>query len=72
MAANIEGQPANAGRDRRALRLEQGEIRKVARVFKTQITPYYASLIKDKGDPIYRQVVPDPAELERTAASPIR
>jgi lysine 2,3-aminomutase len=41
------------------------EIRKVARAFKTQITPYYASLIKRKGDAIYRQVVPDPAELEQ-------
>jgi lysine 2,3-aminomutase len=45
--------------------LNADEIRKVARVFKTQITPYYASLIKQKGDPIYRQVVPDPAELRK-------
>jgi len=43
--------------------LDVEEVRKVARVFKTQITPYYASLIKHKGDAIYRQVVPDPAEL---------
>jgi lysine 2,3-aminomutase len=43
--------------------LKIGDVRKVARVFKTQITPYYASLIKYKGDPIYRQVVPDVAEL---------
>jgi lysine 2,3-aminomutase len=46
--------------------LNKEQIRKVARVFKTQITPYYAGLIKDKGDPIYRQIVPDPAELERS------
>jgi len=46
--------------------LNKEMIRKVARVFKTQITPYYASLIKSKGDPLYRQVVPDMAELERT------
>ena len=46
--------------------LSKEMIRKVARVFKTQITPYYASLIKGKGDPLYRQVVPDTAELERT------
>ena len=45
--------------------LNTDEIRKVARVFKTQITPYYASLIKHKGDAIYRQVVPDPAELKK-------
>jgi len=44
--------------------LEVEEVRKVARVFKTQITPYYASLIKHKGDPIYRQIVPDKAELK--------
>jgi lysine 2,3-aminomutase len=44
--------------------LEVEDVRKVARVFKTQITPYYASLIKHKGDPIYRQIVPDKAELK--------
>jgi lysine 2,3-aminomutase len=44
--------------------LDLGECRKVARHFKTQITPYYAGLIKYKGDPIYRQIVPDPAELD--------
>jgi lysine 2,3-aminomutase len=46
--------------------LNKEQIRKVARVFKAQITPYYANLIKSKGDPLYRQVVPDTAELERT------
>ena len=46
--------------------LNKEMIRKVARVFRAQITPYYASLIKAKGDPLYRQVVPDLAELERT------
>ena len=39
------------------------EVRKISRHFKTLITPYYAGLIKTKGDPIYRQIVPDPAEL---------
>lgn len=28
------------------------------------ITPYYAGLIKELGDPIWRQCVPDPAELD--------
>ena len=46
--------------------LNKEMIRKVARVFKTQITPYYANLIKSKGDALYRQVVPDTAELERS------
>jgi len=43
--------------------LDVDDVRRVARLFKTQITPYYASLIKHKGDPIYRQVVPDKAEM---------
>lgn len=43
--------------------LELEEVRKIGRAFKIQITPYYASLIKKKGDPIYKQVVPDLAEL---------
>jgi len=38
-------------------------VRQIARFFRVQITPYYAGLIRAKGDPIYRQVVPDPAEL---------
>ena len=43
--------------------LNPEETRKIARHFKTQITPYYAGLIKEKGDPIWKQVVPDMAEL---------
>ncbi len=43
--------------------LDLQDVRKIARVFNIQITPYYARLIKHKGDPIYRQVIPDPAEL---------
>lgn len=44
--------------------LDLEEVKKVSRLFKAQITPYFARLIKHKGDAIYRQVVPDPAELE--------
>ncbi len=47
--------------------LEVEDVRKVARQFKAQITPYYASLIKHKDDPIYRQIVPDKAELKGSA-----
>jgi len=43
--------------------LDRDEVERISRVFKTQITPYYASLIKQRGDPIWRQVVPDLAEL---------
>jgi len=48
----------------RFFNLDLDKVRKVARLFRVQITPYYASLIKSKGDAIYRQVVPDVAELE--------
>jgi lysine 2,3-aminomutase len=34
------------------------------RKFDMKITPYYLSLIKEKGDPIYKQVIPDIRELE--------
>ncbi len=44
--------------------LDVEEVRKIARLFKAQITPYYAGLIKEKGDAIWRQVVPDAAELK--------
>ncbi len=40
------------------------EVKRIARVFKIQITPYYASLIKERGDGMWRQMVPDVAELK--------
>ncbi|MDO9540693.1 MAG: KamA family radical SAM protein [Kiritimatiellia bacterium] len=40
------------------------EVKLVASRFRIRINPYYLSLIKSKNDPIYRQVVPDSAELE--------
>jgi len=43
--------------------LDLEEVRRISREFKIQITPYYANLIKRKGDPIFKQVVPDVAEL---------
>lgn len=54
------------------LRLE--DVKRIVRHFKVQITPYFAGLIKVKGDAIYRQVVPDPAELEERngVADPLR
>jgi lysine 2,3-aminomutase len=44
--------------------LDVDEVRRIARVFKIQITPYYADLIKERGDAMWRQLVPDPAELK--------
>jgi lysine 2,3-aminomutase len=38
-------------------------LNEVAARYPMGINPYYLSLIKAAGDPIYRQVVPDPAEL---------
>jgi len=57
----------------RFFNLSVEKVRKVARHFRVQITPYYASLIKSEGDPIYRQVVPDERELEESdgAADPL-
>jgi lysine 2,3-aminomutase len=43
--------------------LDVEEVRRISKVFKIQITPYYAGLIKERGDAMWRQMVPDPAEL---------
>ena len=53
--------------------LDPEMVRRIARRFRVQITPYYAGLIKAKGDALYRQVVPDAAELEEHdgAADPL-
>ncbi len=34
------------------------------RIFPMRINPYFASLIQQPGDPIWRQVIPDPIELD--------
>lgn len=44
--------------------LKLDDVRRVAGAFRIRINPYYLSLIKAKGDPLYRQMVPDPRELE--------
>ncbi len=46
-----------------ALGIPREELEGLDKVFKIKINPYYLSLIKHKGDPIYKQVVPDKAEL---------
>ncbi|MDW8466732.1 MAG: KamA family radical SAM protein [Chloroherpetonaceae bacterium] len=38
-------------------------MKELEKEFNIRINPYYASLIKEKGDPIYRQVVPSRDEL---------
>lgn len=47
-----------------AFSLDLDTVREVGRRFKIQINPYYAGLIKQSGDAIFRQVVPHPDELE--------
>ncbi|MBN2198307.1 MAG: KamA family radical SAM protein [Candidatus Aminicenantes bacterium] len=49
--------------------LNQDEVRKICRVFQARITPHYAGLIKSKKDPLYRQVVPDAAELKENSGA---
>jgi len=40
------------------------DVKKIQNEFDIKINPYYLSLIKEKDDPIYKQVVPDLKELE--------
>jgi lysine 2,3-aminomutase len=40
------------------------DLKRLEQSFSIRITPYYLSLIKRIGDPIYRQVIPDIRELE--------
>ena len=42
----------------------------VVRRYPMRITPYYLGLIREPGDPIWRQCVPDPEELNDVTQSP--
>ncbi len=50
----------------RALKLEPGSLRAVAREYPIRITPYFLRLIKRRNDPIWKQVVPSPDELQES------
>ncbi len=39
------------------------EIKKISRTYPLRITPYYLDLIKKHGSPLYKQAIPDMAEL---------
>jgi len=54
---SLEGLARRFGIDPQPLRL-------VADRYPMRISPYYLSLIKEAGDPIWRQCVPDPGEME--------
>jgi lysine 2,3-aminomutase len=43
--------------------VDSTDIRRIHREFPLRINPYYFSLIKTKGDPIWKQAVPDAREL---------
>jgi len=44
--------------------INKEEIAEVISVYPMRINPYYLSLIKKKGDPIYRQAIPDIKEIQ--------
>lgn len=44
--------------------IPEEDIEALKLMFDMRITPYYMSLIKEKGDPIFKQVIPDVRELE--------
>jgi len=45
-------------------RIKVKEIDEVTRVFPMRVNPYYLSLIEEENDPIWKQCIPDPLELE--------
>jgi lysine 2,3-aminomutase len=52
-----------------ARRLGTGEkkLKEVEAIYPLKINPYYLSLIREKGDPIWKQCVPDISEIRQTA-----
>jgi lysine 2,3-aminomutase len=51
-------------------RVDAASLAEVARRYPMRITPYYLGLIREAGDAIWRQCVPDPAELADLSQSP--
>ncbi|MFH0892586.1 MAG: KamA family radical SAM protein [Candidatus Falkowbacteria bacterium] len=49
--------------------LDSALIKAVIRQYPARVNPYYLSLIREKNDPIYRQCIPDPAELDDTGGT---
>ncbi|MFC1896929.1 KamA family radical SAM protein [Thermodesulfobacteriota bacterium] len=48
----------------RSLGADRTSIERVCRQYPVRITPYFLSLIRAHGEPLWRQAVPDPRELE--------
>ncbi len=53
----------------RELGVDPEEVRAVMKEYRVRITPHMLKLIKDKGDPIWRQVVPEAVEGEDLLAA---
>jgi lysine 2,3-aminomutase len=49
--------------------LDLPALARVADEFPARINPYFASLIREEGDPLWLQVVPSPAEIAREGTS---
>lgn len=46
------------------LGVKPAELKKITEVYPMRINPYYLGLIKKKGDPIWKQCIPDEREIE--------
>lgn len=49
---------------RKVLKIDKAKIRRIVEKYPMRINPYYLSLIRRKGDPIWKQCVPDALEIE--------
>jgi lysine 2,3-aminomutase len=52
------------GQISRLFSLDEGALTRAAKAYPVRINPYYLSLIRHPDDPIGRQVIPQPAEIE--------
>lgn len=67
----ILSKSAQSGKDfAEKLGLEENEVEKVVSVYPARANPYYLGLIRQKGDPVWKQCVPDARELEDLHSSP--
>ena len=46
--------------------IDPTELEDVVSLYPMRVNPYYFNLIKEKGDPIWRQAIPDTEELNDT------
>lgn len=53
----------------RRLKIEKKELAEVEAVYPLKINTYYLSLIRERGDPIWKQCVPNAAEIRQTTGS---